>query len=170
MNKTNIFSTTKNICNNINKKLQENKTKVGNDDILVENNFLLFLQEWIKDLLKSKNNKKQELLDALKTNNALSKEKLFTELTNSLEENQSLSKETKEQISKNLSNKHIQNFTFSLINHKLKQNENANTKLEINTKDVIEAGIDIAKNPTPQGIAIAVGKKAAKKLMHKVAQ
>ena len=165
ISKSSIFSKAKNSFAKINSDLEKQKNMLNSgDDILLENTFLKFLQDWLNDLLKY--DAKLDIENKLKENEKLSKEKLLTHLTNELEKNVNLSKEQKEKINQNLGNEYVQNFTYNLINKKMndseKQKEN---NFEINAKDVVEVGIEIAKNPTPMGVTKAVAKKTIHKMM-----
>lgn len=164
--KISIFKKCKDKLENISKKLGEEKEKMNLDEhLLGDNTFFKFLN----DLLNSPKLKQQKnLTDELKENEKLSKEKFLTLLTNELEENQNLTKEQKEKIGKNLSNNYVQDLAFNLVNNKFNKQEQENDKLEINAKDVVEVGTEIAKNPTPVGIAKAVAKKAIEKVTHKM--
>ena len=92
-------------------------------------------------------------------------------MTNELETNQSLSKDLKEQISKNMQNKYVQDLTFGLVKNKIDDNQElgVNAKsLDITSKDVVKAGLNMAKNPTPIGIAQEVVEKVDSKITHKL--
>ena len=92
-------------------------------------------------------------------------------MTNELETNQSLSKDLKEQISKNMQNKYVQDLTFGLVKNKIDDNQElgVNAKsLDITSKDVVKAGLNMAKNPTPIGIAQEVVEKVDSKITQKL--
>lgn len=167
--KDSIFSKFKNNLGKIDKNLKNTKISINADDSLCDKTFFAFLQDLLNDLFKKKSDKNKELLKELKINESLSKEKLFTLMTNELEQNQTLSKEAKEQICKNMQNKYVQDLTFGIVKNKLNsQEQGENTTLDITTKDVVKAGIDVAKNPTPIGIAKAIGERAISKMTHKI--
>lgn len=68
-----------------------------------------------------------------------------------------------------MQNKYVQDLTFGIVKNKLgSQEQGENTTLDITTKDVVKAGIEVAKNPTPIGIAKAIGEKAISKMIHKI--
>lgn len=166
LHKSSIFEKCKNKLEKIGKDLDIQKEKINLDEnLLGDNNFFKFLNDLLNNLLKDFDDKKN-LINELKENEKLSKEKLLTHLTNELEKNVNLNKEQKERINQNLGNEYVQNFTYNLINKKIndseKQKEN---NFEINTKDVVEVGIEIAKNPTPMGVTKAVAKKTIHKMM-----
>lgn len=169
-NKLSIFNKCKDKLKKISKDLGEQKERINLDDnLLGDNTFFKFLN----DLLNSSKLKQQgSITDELKENEKLSKEKFLRLLTNELELNQNFSKEQKEKLGKNLSNNYVQDLAFNLVSNKLnKQNgqeQKEENKLEINAKDVVEVGIDIAQNPTPVGVAKAVGKKVIEKVIHKM--
>lgn len=165
--KDSIFSKFKNNLGKIDKNLKNTKISINSDDSLCDKTFFAFLQDLLNDLFK--NDKKNELLKELKINEGLTKEKLFTIMTNELEQNQSLSKEAKEQIGKNMQNKYVQDLTFGIVKNKLNsQEQGENTTLDITTKDVVKAGLNMAKNPTPIGITQEVVEKVASKITHKL--
>lgn len=153
----NFFSKLKNTFNEIGENLKENKHNINNDDILTENIFFIFLKEWLQNLLKKEN----LLLNKLKENEKLSKEKLIKSLVNSLEQNQNLSQKDKETIGKNLSNKYIQDLTFNLISNKLNEQDNT----ELTAKDVIKTGINTTKKS--DSVALTITKKIVKKILTK---
>ena len=167
--KISIFDKFKNNLKNVDKNIKDNKISINSDDSLCDKTFFAFLQDLLNDLFKKKSDKNEELLKELKINESLSKEKLFTLMTNELEQNQTLSKEAKEQIGKNMQNKYVQDLTFGIVKNKLNsQEQGENTTLDITTKDVVKAGIDVAKNPTPIGIAKAIGERVVSKMTHKL--
>ena len=68
-----------------------------------------------------------------------------------------------------MQNKYVQDLTFGIVKNKLNsQEQGENTTLDITTKDVVKAGIDVAKNPTPIGIAKAIGERVVSKMTHKL--
>ncbi len=167
--KPSIFDKFKNNLGKIDKNLKDTKISINADDSLCDKTFFAFLQDLLNDLFK--NDKKNELLKELKINEGLTKEKLFTIMTNELETNQSLSKDLKEQISKNMQNKYVQDLTFGLVKNKIDDNQElgVNAKsLDITSKDVVKAGLNMAKNPTPIGIAQEVAEKVASKITQKL--
>ena len=91
-------------------------------------------------------------------------------MTNELETNQSLSQDIKEQIGKNMQNKYVQDLTFGIVKNKIDDSQELgqNAKLDITSKDVVKAGLNMAKNPTPVGIAQEVVEKVASKITHKL--
>ncbi|WP_416861232.1 hypothetical protein [Helicobacter ganmani] len=167
--KPSIFDKFKNNLKSVDKNIKDNKISINSDDSLCDKTFFAFLQDLLNDLFKKKSDKNEELLKELKINEALSKEKFFTLMTNELEQNQTLSKEVKEQIGKNIQNKYVQDLTFGIVKNKLgSQEQGENTTLNITTKDVVKAGLNMAKNPTPIGIAQEVVEKVASKITHKI--
>lgn len=166
--KDSIFSKFKNNLGKIDKNLKNAKISINSDDSLCDKTFFAFLQDLLNDLFK--NDKKNELLRELKINEGLTKEKLFTIMTNELETNQSLSKDMKEQIGKNMQNKYVQDLTFGIVKNKIDDSQELgqNAKLDITSKDVVKAGLNMAKNPTPIGIAQEVAEKVASKITHKL--
>ena len=166
--KDSIFSKFKNNLGKIDKNLKSTKISINSDDSLCDKTFFAFLQDLLNDLFK--NDKKNELLRELKINEGLTKEKLFTIMTNELETNQSLSQDIKEQIGKNMQNKYVQDLTFGIVKNKIDDSQELgqNAKLDITSKDVVKAGLNMAKNPTPVGIAQEVVEKVASKITHKL--
>ena len=166
--KDSIFSKFKNNLGKIDKNLKSTKISINADDSLCDKTFFAFLQDLLNDLFK--NDKKNELLRELKINEGLTKEKLFTIMTNKLETNQSLSQDIKEQIGKNMQNKYVQDLTFGIVKNKIDDSQELgqNAKLDITSKDVVKAGLNMAKNPTPVGIAQEVVEKVASKITHKL--
>lgn len=85
LHKSSIFEKCKNKLEKIGKDLDIQKEKINLDEnLLGDNNFFKFLNDLLNNLLKDFDDKKN-LINKLKENEKLSKEKLLTHLTNELE-------------------------------------------------------------------------------------
>lgn len=98
-----------------------------NDTELCDTNLFAFLNDWLKSL---QGDKKQELVNVLKENDALSKEVLFKELHKHLEDNKSLSAESLKaknihslvSVESQLSKEGIKEMTFNAIRETILSN------------------------------------------------
>ncbi|HEC1546142.1 TPA: hypothetical protein R1X38_000980 [Campylobacter upsaliensis] len=132
--KNQIAKSKENIKNNY---IKVDETNLG------DNNFFAFLNEWLKDLLKIKEGDK--LIDELKKNEALAKEKLQLILKDQLKEYLKLDKEMLEQkglgelnydkANKLLDNENFMEFTHELINNKFEKLNNFINSLQEKGKD-----------------------------------
>lgn len=165
----------KEFCNGFKKRLEENKEKlrknkidINSDDSLIEKGFCAFLQDLLNELSFNKN-KSKELLDELKKNEKLGKEKFLTICMNSLKDNEKLTNEVIEQINNNLSNKYVQDLAFKIISNKLnkqaEQGQESEEYMEISAKDAVKAGADIMKNPTPINVVKTLTQKIAHRMV-----
>lgn len=84
-------------CKRISFDLEQNKIDINNDDSLADKTFFAFLADLLKAFKKDKHS---ELMDELKENENLTREKLNAVLKIELENNDSLSKEQKESVKK----------------------------------------------------------------------
>ncbi|MCR2098752.1 hypothetical protein [Campylobacter upsaliensis] len=118
--KNQIAKSKENIKNNY---IKVDETNLG------DNNFFAFLNEWLKDLLKIK--EEDKLIDELKKNEALTKEKLQLILKDQLKEYLKLDKEILKEkglehldydkANKLLDNENFMEFTHELIDDKIKK-------------------------------------------------
>lgn len=132
--KNQIAKSKENIKNNY---IKVDETNLG------DNNFFAFLNEWLKDLLKIK--EEDKLIDELKKNEALTKEKLQLILKDQLKEYLKLDKEMLEQkglgglnydkANKLLDNENFMEFTHELINNKFEKLNNFINSLQEKGKD-----------------------------------
>lgn len=126
---------TKERLNNNHLKLDENN--------LGDNNFFAFLNEWLKDLMKIK--EENSLIKELKENETLTKERLQILLKDSLKEYLKMDKEILEQkglkgldyekINKLLDDKNFMDFTHELINDKFNKLKKFANSLKEQGKD-----------------------------------
>lgn len=103
-------------CKKISFDLEQNKIDINNDDSLADKTFFAFLADLLKAFKKDKHN---ELMDELKDNENLTKDKLSKLLKIELENNDFLSKEEKENVDKFLN---VNNgFCVEIVGSKFKE-------------------------------------------------
>lgn len=130
--------------------IEQSRERISNNHLkldennLGDNNFFAFLNEWLKDLMRYK--EENDLIKELKENEALTREKLQLLLKDSLKEYMRLDKEILEQkglagldyekANKLLSDENFMDFSYELISNKLeKLKEFANTLKEKGKND-----------------------------------
>lgn len=103
-------------CKRISFDLEQNKIDINNDNSLADKTFFAFLADLLKAFKKDKHS---ELMDELKENENLTREKLNAVLKIELENNDSLSKEQKESVNKVLNADN--DFCVEIVGNKFKE-------------------------------------------------
>lgn len=106
-------------CKNISSCLEQNKININSDDSLADKTFFAFLADILR-AFKQEGSKQNELLNELRKNENLTREKLEKMLSAELEKNESLSREQKEQISKFINTEYGKEFSTELVGRKFK--------------------------------------------------
>lgn len=158
-------------CRDLSIDLSQNKIDINDNDALAEKAFFALLADLLNCFKKHYiENRKDldisELLDELKDNEKLTKQKLLKFLYSELQDNKTLSQESKDGITKLLDSEYGSNFATELLGSKIMQTNNfmKNAKELGMDMSSIKDGLDKIGISTKDVQGMTAGSKQAKEI------